>query len=258
MASRGFSVDRVRHGAQKRELCLPRIEARVLHHDRHIRYDHAGEIRALGHGLRFGEVIEPQMTGALRLDGETIGADRRAIREVDRDLDMCGLASRIQDAHRFMAHEFARRSGRGRRNVAFGNRPDTASNGRRHHLPRPFCTKPPIRPVCRSRAMPAFAPNGWPPKPGRILAMARAQARLSPREAINWMTDCVITGIGTSMCSASSTSQSTSPVSSTYGATALSPPSSRYICSINSTSQERITEPRVHKCRMSAIASLSR
>ena len=90
------------------------------------------------------------------------------------------------------------------------------------------------------------------------IEMARAQSCLLSREASSCTTDWVMTGIGTSMCNASSTSQFTSPVSSTYEGTLASPPFSRYMRSINSTSQERMTEPCRQHFRMASIGSFSR
>jgi hypothetical protein len=51
------------------------------------------------------------------------------------------------------------------------------------------------------------------------MAIARAQFLLASREAKSYITAWEMTGRGTSMCSASSTSQLTSPVSSTYEGT---------------------------------------
>ena len=92
--------------------------------------------------------------------------------------------------------------------------------------------------------MASSAPYGWPPNPWRIIAIARAQRLPSSRDAISCITDCAITGIGTSMSHARPR-----PASSprrcprrTEGSSSR-PPLGRYAASIRSTSHERITEP---------------
>ena len=73
------------HGAHQRVLGLARIQAGVLHHDGHVGLDDAGERRLLRNRLGVVEFVETQVSRAVRLHREGVGADRLAVLVVDVD-----------------------------------------------------------------------------------------------------------------------------------------------------------------------------
>src|SRR5262245_8661794 len=132
------SLRREGHGAEQGERRLPAVEPGVLHHDRHVGFDHAGVVGAPRDRFGTREVIEPQVSRALALNNKDIRPSWRSIRKVDRDLDPCLLAAGIEDAYGLVTGELARAACAGGRDVAFRNRPDAPSDRLRHGLGRVY------------------------------------------------------------------------------------------------------------------------
>src|SRR6185369_2262371 len=82
---------RIGHRRHERVLRLARVEARVLHDDRHVRLDDAGVVGGVWDGLGIAQIVEAQVQRAPRRHRHAIGPGRIAILEVEGDGDVCRL-----------------------------------------------------------------------------------------------------------------------------------------------------------------------
>src|SRR5262245_35004906 len=121
------SLLRVSDGGEQRDLRLARVESRVLQHDRHVRLEHRRVVGIARDRLRILEIVEAQMKGAARRHRESID-HRLAIREINRQRDLCLLVGGVQDAGRLMRDQRPVRVRALRRDVALGDGPSLASD----------------------------------------------------------------------------------------------------------------------------------
>jgi hypothetical protein len=115
---------------------VSRIKPCVLHNDRHIRFEHRGKVGIPRHGGRFAEIVETQMQRAPRRNGHPIRADRLAIGEKDRNVDMRLVIAGIENARGLVRNQRLLQKRASRRDMPFGNGPAPASDGL-HLSPRP-------------------------------------------------------------------------------------------------------------------------
>src|SRR5262249_35326191 len=89
---------RVGNRRQKRDFGAARIEPRVLHNDRNVRFEHRGIVGVARDRLRVVEIVEPQAQRAPGGDGHAVGADRLPVGEEDGNGDarVLSLALRMQ------------------------------------------------------------------------------------------------------------------------------------------------------------------
>src|ERR1051326_3368298 len=81
-------IARKRDCREQRVLRLARIQSRVLHHDRDIRFNQTRIWRVRRNALGLFEVVEAQMSRAPAWDFESIWSDRILVLEKNRDLDV--------------------------------------------------------------------------------------------------------------------------------------------------------------------------
>src|SRR5690606_15752839 len=107
---------------------LPRITPRVLHDDRLVGLDDAGEVRVRGHGLRRVQVVEAQVQRAARRHRYAVWPHGFAVGEVERDLDLRVAVAGIEHAGRLVAGQLPRAARAGGRDVAFRDDPQALSD----------------------------------------------------------------------------------------------------------------------------------
>lgn len=70
----------------------------MLHHDRHIRFEHGGMVGIAWHRLRVVEIIEAQVQGAARRHRYLIRPDRFLVGEEQGDDDVRVAVAGVEDA----------------------------------------------------------------------------------------------------------------------------------------------------------------
>src|ERR1051325_10462162 len=84
-------------------LRLARIEASVLHNNRHIRFDQARVRSIPWNCFRVVKIVESQMPGAPARDRKVVRANRITLLEKDCDRNVSLFFGSVQDAARLMA-----------------------------------------------------------------------------------------------------------------------------------------------------------
>jgi hypothetical protein len=92
--------------AEQSVLCLTRVKARVLYHDRHVRLDDAGKISSRRNFFRLAQIIKPDVLCAARRHCNCIGAGRFPIRKEDGNKDVSILIRGVEQADGLVTGEF--------------------------------------------------------------------------------------------------------------------------------------------------------
>src|SRR6516164_2774216 len=131
---------RIGNGRQQRHFGAARIEPRVLHDDRNVRFEHRGVVGVARDRLRVVEIVEAQMQRAPGGDGHAVRADRLPVGEEDGNGDARVLLAGVEDAGGLVGNERAvgKRAFGG--NVAFRDCPSSPSDGL-HAVPPFFPTR---------------------------------------------------------------------------------------------------------------------
>src|ERR1051325_10412576 len=101
---------------------LARIEPRVLHYDRYVGFNYAGEVCVLGNRFGIVQVVEANVFRSSGRNCQSVRAYRIPVGIKYRDLDASVSVARVQDANRFVTGQLRRRSVAVRRNVSLSDR----------------------------------------------------------------------------------------------------------------------------------------
>jgi hypothetical protein len=162
---------RVRSGASGRGRTRGRVAAavtrvsqpaaRVLHHDRHVRLEHARVVRRSRDGLGVPQVVEPEVKRSSRRHRHAVRARGLPVGEEHRDRDVrVGLAG-VQETRRLVALQRAPAPPRAfGRDPALRDRPGRPSDRARHPQPPHARARTTRRSTALPRRIPARGRGG--------------------------------------------------------------------------------------------------